>query len=46
MDLYKLNKTKLEEVNKVPFKLEKDIQSLIEENLQVLFGLEFRVSIK
>ncbi|WOK09620.1 DUF5655 domain-containing protein [Imperialibacter roseus] len=41
MDLYKLNKTKLEEVKNVPFQLEKDIQSLVEENIQVLFGLEF-----
>jgi predicted transport protein len=41
MDLYKLNKTKLEEIKHVPFKLEKDIQSLVEENLAMLFGLEF-----
>ncbi len=41
MDLYKLNKTKLEEIKHVPFKLEKDIQSLVEENLATLFGLEF-----
>ena len=41
MDLYKLNKSKLEEVKNVPFKLEKDIQSLVENNIQVLFGLEF-----
>ncbi|MGL1885490.1 MAG: DUF5655 domain-containing protein [Reichenbachiella sp.] len=41
MDLYKLNKTKLEEVKNVPFKLEKDIQSLVEDNIQVLYGLEF-----
>ncbi len=41
MDLYKLNKTRLEEVKNVPFKLEKDIQALVEGNLSVLFGLEF-----
>ncbi|MFT7035952.1 MAG: putative transport protein [Cyclobacteriaceae bacterium] len=41
MDLYKLNKSKLEEVRNIPFKLEKDIQSLVEDNLEVLFGLEF-----
>ncbi len=41
MDLYKLNKTKLSEVKHIPFKLEKDIQSLVENNLQLLFGLEF-----
>lgn len=41
MDLYKLTKTKLEEVKNVPFKLERDIQSLVEENLMELFSLEF-----
>jgi predicted transport protein len=41
MNLYKLNNTKLEEVKNIPFKLEKDIQSLVEGNIQVLFGLEF-----
>lgn len=41
MDLYKLTKTKLEEIKNLPFKLEKDIQSLVEDNLEVLFGLEF-----
>lgn len=41
MNLYKLNKTSLEEVKSVAFKLEKDIQTLVEENLQLLFGVEF-----
>ena len=41
MDLYKLDKTKLEEVRNIHFKLEKDIQVLVEENLTMLFGLEF-----
>jgi predicted transport protein len=41
LDLYKLNKSKLDEIKNVPFKLEKDIQTLVEENLEVLFGLEF-----
>ncbi len=41
MDLYKLNKTKLAEVRNIPFNLEKDIQNLVEENLRVLFDLEF-----
>ena len=41
MNLYKLSKKTLEEVKNIPFKLEKDIQSLIEENLNTLFGLEF-----
>ena len=41
MNLYKLKKSTLEEVKNVPFKLEKEIQTLVEENLQTLFGLEF-----
>jgi predicted transport protein len=41
MDLYKLSQNKLDEIKNIPFKLEKDIQSLVEENLEVLFGLEF-----
>ncbi len=41
MDLYKLSNNRLEEVKNVPFKLEIDIQSLVEENLDLLFGLEF-----
>lgn len=41
MNLYKLNKSNLEEVKNVPFILEKDIQILVEENLQLLFGVEF-----
>lgn len=41
MNLYKLNKTKLEEIKNIPFKLERDIQNLVEENLEMLFGLEF-----
>ncbi len=41
MDLYKLNKSNLEEIKNVLFKLEKDIQSLVEDNLRVLFDLEF-----
>jgi len=41
MDLYNLKKNKLEEVQRVSFDLEKDIQSLVEENLETLFNLEF-----
>ncbi|MEP1304590.1 MAG: DUF5655 domain-containing protein [Balneola sp.] len=41
MNLYKLNKKSLEEVKHIPFKLEKEIQAMVEENLQTLFGLEF-----
>lgn len=41
MELYNLNKEKLEEVRLVPFKLEKDIQSLVEKNTESIFELEF-----
>ena len=41
MDLYNLKKNKLQEVKRVPFKLEKEIQKLIEENVENLFSLEF-----
>lgn len=40
MDLYKLTKSKLEEVKSIPFKLEKEIQTLVEENISVVFGIE------
>lgn len=41
MNLYQLNKTRLETIKPIPFKLEKDIQTLVEGNLQTLFDLEF-----
>jgi frataxin-like iron-binding protein CyaY len=41
MDLYNLKKNKLEEVDRVNFKLEKEIQTLVEENVETLFNLEF-----
>lgn len=41
MDLYKLQKNSLSEVKNIPFKLEKDIQKLVETNLSTLFELEF-----
>lgn len=41
MDLYNFNKGKVEEVELLPFKLEKDIQNLVESNTDVFFGLEF-----
>jgi len=41
MDLYKIKNNKLEEINKESFNLEKDIQSLVENNLETLFNLEF-----
>ena len=41
MELYNLNKDNLEEVNLVPFKLEKDIQALVEKNTESIFELDF-----
>ena len=41
MNIYKLTKGELIEVDRDTFPLEKDIQSLVERNLENLFGLEF-----
>ena len=41
MDLYNLKNNILEPVDRESFKLEKDIQSLIENNVDTLFNLEF-----
>ena len=41
MDLYKIKRNNLEPVERESFKLEKDIQSLVESNLETLFNLEF-----
>ena len=41
MDLYKITKNKLESIESDPFKLEKEIQSVVELNVETLFGLEF-----
>jgi hypothetical protein len=41
MDLFSLNNTTLSPIAKEQFDLEKDIQKLVEENLGLLFGLEF-----
>ena len=41
MELFKLNKEKLSTINNKPFKLEKDIQKVIEDNCDELFGLSF-----
>ena len=41
MNIYKLNKGKMAEIDRDPFSLEKDIQALVEKNLENLFGLEF-----
>jgi predicted transport protein len=41
MDLFKINNNKVEEVNLLPFKLERDIQNLVEENTTEFFDLDF-----
>ena len=41
MNLYKLKNINLEPINSKSFKLEKDIQNIIENNTQELFNLEF-----
>ena len=42
MDLYNIkNKDKLESIKTKSFKLEKDIQNIVEKNLESLFGLKF-----
>ena len=41
MDLYNIKETKLEGITVDPFKLEKDIQSIVENNTEILFNVEF-----
>ena len=41
MDLYKIKRNSLEPIERDTFKLEKDIQSVVESNIEMLFGLEF-----
>ncbi len=41
MDLYNIKGTKLEGITVDPFKLEKDIQSIVENNTETLFNVEF-----
>jgi predicted transport protein len=41
MDLYKIKKNTLEPIERESFKLEKNIQSLVENNIETLFNLEF-----
>ena len=41
MEVFNLKNEKVEEVHVQPFKLEKDIQNLIEKNTETFFGLEF-----
>lgn len=41
MEVFNLKNDKVEEVSVKPFKLERDIQNLVEKNTQTFFGLEF-----
>lgn len=41
MKVFRLNKTNLNEEEQIPFKLEKDIQSLVEDNTDTIFNLRF-----
>ncbi len=41
MEVFKLKNNKVEDVDVVPFKLERDIQELVENNTDIFFGLEF-----
>jgi hypothetical protein len=44
MKLFDITNKKVEEVEQIHFKLEKDIQNLIEPNVETFFGLKFIVS--
>ncbi len=41
MPLFKINEKKLELINENPFKLERDLQNIVENNLEQIFGLQF-----
>ena len=41
MKLFRLNKSNLKELEEIPFKLGKDIQSLAEVNAESVFNLKF-----
>ena len=41
MAFFKINKNSLTSINEEQFKLEKEIQSLTEENMSIIFGLDF-----
>ena len=45
MELFNLKNDKIEEVELKPFKPEREIQSLIEKNTEILFNLEFIASV-
>jgi len=41
MPLFNVDNTKLEPIKKIPFSLERDMQKLTEDNLEIIFNLEF-----
>lgn len=41
MKLFASENNELKSINEIPFKLEKEIQSITEKNLELIFGLEF-----
>ena len=41
MDVYSIKNKKLNSVEIIPFKKEKDIQDLVEKNSMTLFGVDF-----
>ena len=45
MELFNLKNDKIEEVELKPFKQDREIQSLIEKNTEILFNLEFIASV-
>lgn len=44
MPIFAVNNLKLEPISEIPFSLEKDIQKLVEKNMDAIFGLEFVAS--
>lgn len=41
MELYKISKNNLTQLNEISYKLEKDLQNIFEQNLELITGLEF-----
>lgn len=41
MPVFNMSDGKLTEVSEIPFKLEKDIQKIMEQNMKTIFGIEF-----
>lgn len=41
MPIFNINGIKLSEVSEIPFKLEKDLQKLVEQNMKAIFGIDF-----